>query len=42
MKVGNPRNSEVKMGPVVNKAQQSSLLEGLRKLKEECSVSFWR
>jgi 3,4-dehydroadipyl-CoA semialdehyde dehydrogenase len=40
MKVGNPRNSEVKMGPVVNKAQQSSCLEGLRKLKEECSVLF--
>ena len=39
-KVGNPRNAEVKMGPVVNKAQQSSCLEGLRKLKEECSVVF--
>src|SRR5271154_7208886 len=34
-KVGNPRNAEVKMGPVVNKAQQTSCLEGLRKLKEE-------
>jgi len=40
LKVGNPRNSEVKVGPVVNKAQQSSCLEGLRKLKEECSVLF--
>src|SRR5467141_996209 len=29
MKVGNPRNPEVKVGPVVNKAQQSSCLEGL-------------
>jgi len=27
-KVGNPRNLEVKVGPVVNKAQQASCLEG--------------
>jgi len=40
LKVGNPRNPEVKMGPVVNKAQQASCLEGLRRLKEECSVLF--
>src|SRR6266852_6785764 len=40
MKVGNPRNSEVKVGPVVNKAQQASCLEGLAKLKEECEVLF--
>jgi 3,4-dehydroadipyl-CoA semialdehyde dehydrogenase len=40
MKVGNPRNPEVKVGPVVNKAQQSSCLEGLAKLKEECAVLF--
>lgn len=40
MKVGNPRNAEVKVGPVVNKAQQSACLEGLRKLKEECDVLF--
>jgi 3,4-dehydroadipyl-CoA semialdehyde dehydrogenase len=39
-KVGNPRNVEVKVGPVVNKAQQSSCLEGLRQLKQECSVLF--
>ena len=39
-KVGNPRNAEVKVGPVVNKAQQSSCFEGLKKLKEECSVLF--
>lgn len=38
MKVGNPRNSEVKVGPVVNKSQQSACLEGLKKLKEECTV----
>jgi 3,4-dehydroadipyl-CoA semialdehyde dehydrogenase len=40
LKVGNPRNSEVKVGPVVNKAQQSSCLEGLHKLKEECSLAY--
>jgi 3,4-dehydroadipyl-CoA semialdehyde dehydrogenase len=39
-KVGNPRNPEVKVGPVVNKAQQASCHEGLRQLKEECSVLF--
>jgi 3,4-dehydroadipyl-CoA semialdehyde dehydrogenase len=38
--VGNPRNKDVKMGPVVNKAQQASCLEGLRKLKEEAKVVF--
>ncbi len=40
MKVGNPRSPEAKVGPVVNKAQQSSCLEGLAKLKEECEVVF--
>src|SRR5271170_1305647 len=40
MKVGNPRNAEVRVGPVVNKAQQAVCLEGLRKLKEECTVLF--
>src|SRR5271169_1613776 len=40
MKVGDPRNAEVRVGPVVNKAQQAACLEGLRKLKEECSVLF--
>ena len=40
MKVGNPRNPEARVGPVVNKAQQSSCLEGLAKLKEECEVLF--
>ena len=40
MKVGNPRNPEVKVGPVVNKAQQSSCLEGLAKLREESEVLF--
>ena len=40
IKVGNPRNAEVKVGPVVNKAQQGSCLEGLKKLRSECSVVF--
>jgi 3,4-dehydroadipyl-CoA semialdehyde dehydrogenase len=40
MRVGNPRNPDSKVGPVVNKAQQSSCLEGLAKLQEECVVLF--
>ena len=40
MKVGNPRNPDAKVGPVVNKAQQASCLEGLAKLKEECEVLY--
>ena len=40
MKVGNPRSPEARVGPVVNKAQQSSCLDGLAKLKEECEVLF--
>ncbi len=39
-KVGNPRNAEVKMGPVVNKSQQASCFDGLTKLKQECAVVF--
>src|SRR6266481_1339149 len=39
-KVGNPRNPEVKVGPVVNKAQQAACFEGLRRLKQECEVVF--
>jgi 3,4-dehydroadipyl-CoA semialdehyde dehydrogenase len=40
MKVGNPRNAEMRVGPVVNKAQQAACFEGLRKLKQECTVLF--
>src|SRR5262249_32003108 len=40
LKVGDPRNAEVKIGPVVNKAQQAACLAGLRQLKQECSVIF--
>jgi len=42
VKVGNPRNPDSKMGPVVNKAQQSSCLAGLAKLKEDCEVAVRR
>jgi 3,4-dehydroadipyl-CoA semialdehyde dehydrogenase len=40
LKTGNPRNPEVQVGPVVNKAQQAACLEGLRQLKTECTVIF--
>ncbi|HXW16871.1 MAG TPA: aldehyde dehydrogenase family protein, partial [Candidatus Acidoferrales bacterium] len=40
MKVGNPRNPESNVGPVVNKAQQAACLEGLRQLKQECAVLY--
>jgi len=40
VKVGNPRNPGVTVGPVVNKAQQSACFEGLQKLRSECSVIF--
>jgi 3,4-dehydroadipyl-CoA semialdehyde dehydrogenase len=39
-KVGNPRNPEVTVGPVVNKTQQEDCLAGLAKLKQECQVLF--
>jgi len=38
MKVGNPRNPEARVGPVVNKAQQTSCLEGLADVKESSFV----
>lgn len=40
VKVGNPRNAEVKMGPVVSKAQQAACFEGIAELKKVCSVLF--
>ncbi|HTT33957.1 MAG TPA: 3,4-dehydroadipyl-CoA semialdehyde dehydrogenase [Methylomirabilota bacterium] len=40
MKVGNARNPEVSVGPVVNKAQQAACLEGMKKLTAECKVVF--
>lgn len=36
--VGNPRNPEVKCGPLVNKAQQKSVLDGITELKREAKV----
>ncbi len=39
-KVGNPRNAEVKVGPVVNKAQQADCWAGIAKLKQECSIIY--
>jgi 3,4-dehydroadipyl-CoA semialdehyde dehydrogenase len=40
VKIGNPRNAEVKMGPVVNKAQQAACLTGIQNLRAESSVVF--
>jgi 3,4-dehydroadipyl-CoA semialdehyde dehydrogenase len=38
--VGDPRNSEVKCGPLINKAQQQSVLDGIADLKREAKVVF--
>ncbi|OGA48283.1 MAG: phenylacetic acid degradation bifunctional protein PaaZ [Betaproteobacteria bacterium RIFCSPLOWO2_12_FULL_63_13] len=38
--VGNPRNKDVRMGPLVSKSQQQAALEGLAALKRETSVVF--
>ena len=38
--VGNPRNKDVRMGPLVNKAQQQAAVEGIAALKREASVVF--
>jgi 3,4-dehydroadipyl-CoA semialdehyde dehydrogenase len=40
IKVGNPRNQEVKCGPLVNRVQQASALEGLGRLQKETEVMF--
>lgn len=40
IKVGNPRNQEVKCGPLVNRVQQASALEGLGRLRREAEVTF--
>jgi 3,4-dehydroadipyl-CoA semialdehyde dehydrogenase len=40
VKVGNPRNQEVQCGPLVNKAQQASVLEGLRQSQRGAEVAF--
>lgn len=36
--VGNPRNREVKCGPLVNKTQQKSVLDGIDQLERECKI----
>lgn len=38
--VGNPRHKEVRMGPLVNKAQQRAAQEGIARLKSETTVWF--
>ncbi len=40
IKTGNPRNAEVKCGPLVNKAQQASVRQGLDQLKREARIIF--
>ncbi len=40
IQVGNPRNQEVQCGPLVNRAQQISALEGVRRLQVEAEVVF--
>jgi 3,4-dehydroadipyl-CoA semialdehyde dehydrogenase len=36
--VGNPRNKDVRMGPVVNQTQQATVLQGIEALKKEAAV----
>lgn len=36
--VGNPRNAEVRMGPLVSKAQQQSVLDGLAQLRSQAQL----
>jgi 3,4-dehydroadipyl-CoA semialdehyde dehydrogenase len=38
--IGNPRNENVRMGPLVSKAQQRAAWEGLEQLKTEARVVF--
>jgi len=40
IKVGNPRNKEVECGPLVNRAQQASVVEGLSRLQKETEVIY--
>jgi 3,4-dehydroadipyl-CoA semialdehyde dehydrogenase len=40
VKVGNPRNQQVQCGPLVNRAQQTSVLEGIERLRKETEVIF--
>src|SRR5271166_729466 len=38
--LGNPANSAVTMGPVVNMAQRKSVEEGIRKLSEQAQIAY--
>jgi 3,4-dehydroadipyl-CoA semialdehyde dehydrogenase len=38
--VGNPRNKDVRMGPLVSKAQQRAAIEGIAALRRETKVVF--
>jgi 3,4-dehydroadipyl-CoA semialdehyde dehydrogenase len=38
--VGNPRNANVRVGPLVSSAQRDAALEGLARLQSECRVIF--
>jgi 3,4-dehydroadipyl-CoA semialdehyde dehydrogenase len=40
VKVGNPRNEAVRMGPLVNKAQQKVAADGIAALKREARVAY--
>ncbi|MCU1286227.1 MAG: phenylacetic acid degradation bifunctional protein PaaZ [Acidobacteriales bacterium] len=40
VKVGNPENAEVGMGPVVNAAQRKSVEEGIRTLSKQARVAY--
>jgi 3,4-dehydroadipyl-CoA semialdehyde dehydrogenase len=40
VKVGNPENAEVGMGPVVNTAQRKSVEEGIRTLQKQARVAY--
>lgn len=40
IKVGNPRNAEVRMGPLVSREQQQAARDGIAALKGECEVVF--
>jgi 3,4-dehydroadipyl-CoA semialdehyde dehydrogenase len=40
IRIGDPRNPEVQMGPVVSKSQQESVQDGIRRLAHECRVVY--
>src|SRR5205823_521818 len=38
MKVGDPRDADVRMGPVVTREQQSAAFAGIRRLAQEATI----